>query len=159
LEFLPDLTASRGKLLSRQPERGRPVYAATFIPQRRIVLEEQLCDDPSGLRLILIHEILHFAWLRLGNRRRREFQVLLAAECAAHARGELGESADVAKEHITEHDCRSNSRAWRYYACESFCDTGAWLLSGIERHPSFRLAKRWRKRRAAWFQSLSSFRI
>lgn len=106
-----------------------------------------------------MHEILHFAWLRLGNRRRGEFQALLAAECTARARGELGESADVAKKHMTEHDWLSNSRAWRYYACESFCDTGAWLLAGVETHPSFRLATRWRKRRAAWFHALSHFRI
>ena len=135
------------------------MYAATFIPQRRIVLEEQLFDDASHLRLILTHEILHFVWLRLGNARRREFQALLAAECAARARGELGESADVAKGQIAEKDWRSNSRAWRYYACESFCDTGAWLLGGVEKHPSFRLASRWRKRRAAWFHALGYLRI
>jgi hypothetical protein len=159
LEFFPELTVHRGELLSARPGRGRPVYAATFIPQRRIVLDEQLVDDPLLLRLILLHETLHFAWLRLGNVRRAEYQALLAAECAGRARGELGESAAVAKEQIAEEDWRSNSRAWRYYACESFCDTGAWLMGGVGAHSSFRLAKRWRERRAAWFRALECLRI
>jgi hypothetical protein len=153
------LTAYRGRLLTANPDRGSPVHAATFLRGRRIVLEEELLANPALLRLILVHEILHFAWLRLGNVRRGEYLALLAAERAAGARGELGESADVAKEHVTENDCRSNSRAWRDYACESFCDTGAWLMAGITRHRWFRLAKRWRKQRAAWFQALSCLRI
>jgi hypothetical protein len=118
-----------------------------------------LLANPALLRLILVHEILHFAWLRLGNVRRGEYLALLAAEWDAGARWELGESADVAKEPITEDDCRSNSRVWRYYACESFCDTGAWLLGGVAAHSSFRLAKRWRERRAAWFRGLGGLRV
>ncbi len=159
MEFLPALTTHRGELLSARPDLGNAVYAATFIPQRRIVLEQELLADATRLRLILTHEILHFAWLRLGNVLRREYQNLLVSECARRARGELGESAAVAKENIAESDWISNSRAWRYYACESFCDTGAWLLSGLGTHPSFRLAKRWRDRRAAWFHTLQRLRI
>jgi hypothetical protein len=145
--------------LSAHPDRGHPVHAATFVPQRRIVLEQDLLADATLLRLILTHEILHFAWLRLGNPRRREYQELLASECARHARGELGESSAVAKEKVLEQDWRSGSSAWRQYVGESFCDTGAWLLSGVARHTSFRLAKRWREQRAAWFHNLPSLRV
>jgi hypothetical protein len=44
-------------------------------------------------------------------------------------------------------------RAWRDYVCESFCDTAAWLYSGVRRHPEFTLAPRFRERRAAWFEA------
>jgi hypothetical protein len=159
LQFLPSLTSHRGELLSAQLDRGCPVYAATFLPARRIVLDRDLLEDPPLLRLILTHELLHFAWLRLGNARRREYQELLAFECARRARGELGESAGVAKEKVNESDWRSASPAWRYYACESFCDTGACLLGGVTHHPWFQLAKRWRERRAAWFKTLPYLRV
>jgi hypothetical protein len=159
LQFLPELTAHRGKLLSAHPDCGRPVHAATFVPQRRIVLEQDLLADAALLRLILTHEILHFAWRRLGNSRRGEYHELLVSECVSHARGELGESAAVAKEKIVEKDWLSGSPTWRQYACESFCDTGAWLLGGVARHASFDLAKRWRERRAAWFYKLPDLRV
>jgi hypothetical protein len=159
LQFLPALTAHRGKLLSARPDLGNAVYAATFIPQRRIVLEQELLAEATRLRLILTHEILHFVWRRLGNVLRREYRDLLASECARRARGELGESAAVAKENLAESDWVCNSRAWRHYVCESFCDTGAWLLSGLAAHTPFRLAKRWRERRAAWFRALPRFRV
>lgn len=159
MQFLPALTAHRGKLLSARPDLGNAVYAATFIPQRRIVLEQELLADAVRLRLILTHEILHFVWRRLGNGLRSEYRNLLASECARRARGELGESAAVAKEGVTESDWISNSRAWRHYACESFCDTGACLLNGLAAHPPFHLAKRWRERRAAWFRALPCFRV
>ena len=135
------------------------MHAATFVPQRRIVLEQDLLEDAALLRLILTHEILHFAWRRLGNLRRREYRELLASERAGRARGELGESAAVAKEKMLETGWLSGSSAWRQYACESFCDTGAWLLGGVGRHASFRLAKRWRERRAAWFRTLEHLRV
>jgi len=135
------------------------VHAATFIPQRRIVLEQELLADPALLRLILTHEILHFAWRRLGNTWRREYQELLAFECERRARGELGESAAVAKEKVVEEDWRLGSAASRQYACESFCDTGAWILGGVDRHPSFRLSMKWRERRAAWFNNLPGLRV
>jgi hypothetical protein len=138
IKILPHLTAHRGKLLSGSPHRGVPVHAATFIRRREIVLETQLTRKPGDLRLITVHEIFHFAWARLGNSARRAWAALVEAEVAAHARGELGESSSL-----------KNSPD---YVCESFCDTAAWLYSGVRRSPHFTLAERWRSRRRAWFE-------
>ena len=152
------MTAHRGALLSKGG-RGRPVYAASFLRERRVVLEDSLTRRSSHLRLILIHEILHFAWWRLGNARRTDFSTLLAEECAARARGELGESSLVAKDAYLSGGGEGKSRLWRDYVCESFCDTGAWILSEIKDHDSFQLAARWKTRRAAWFRSLPELRV
>jgi hypothetical protein len=158
LEFLPALTTHRGALLSKGG-LGRPVYAASFLRERRVVLEDSLKTDPPHLRLIFTHEILHFAWWRLGNARRTDCSVLLAEELAARARGELGESSLVAKEVYLSSSSESKPRLWRDYVCESFCDTGAWLWSSVEDHDSFQLAARWKTRRAAWFRSLPALRV
>jgi hypothetical protein len=139
----PALTAHRGKLLSKQPERGTPVYAATFVRKRHIVLETELLSRPRMLRLIVVHEIFHFVWVRLGNELRREFADLLARESRRRARGALGESSSARKS-----SCLSSD-----YVCESFCDTAAWLYSGVKRDPAFTLAKRWRRLRLAWFHT------
>ena len=158
LEFLPALTAHRGALLSKGG-RGRPVYAASFLRERRVVLEDSLTRDPPRLRLIFTHEVLHFAWWRLGNTRRTDFGALLTEECAARPRGELGESSLVAKDAYLSGSGEGKPRLWRDYVCESFCDTGAWLFSGVEDHDSFQLAARWKSRRAAWFRSLPELRV
>jgi hypothetical protein len=136
------LKAHRGKLLSGCDQPGTPVHAASFIRRREIVLETQLLARPRQLKLILIHEIFHFVWPRLGNKGRAEFTALITAELAAGARGELGESAAAAKTHSLKH-----------YVCESFCDTAAWLYSGVSNSPEFTLAARWQKKRRIWFQS------
>jgi hypothetical protein len=114
------------------------VHAAAFIRRREIVLETQLTRKPGDLRLITVHEIFHLVWARLGNPARRTWAVLLEAEAAAQARGELGESSSLKKS--------------PGYVCESFCDTAAWLYSGVRRSPHFTLAERWRSRRRAWFE-------
>jgi hypothetical protein len=154
LSFLPELSASRGKLLSGSTERGQPVYAASFLRERRIVLESSLLERNDELRLILTHELFHFAWLRLGNKSRSGYAALLEDECRSGARCELGESSDVAKSR-----CSAGPKAWRNYACESFCDTAACLYAGLEAHPAFQLGKRWRKRREDWFMQFDSFRV
>lgn len=118
-----------------------------------MVLEDTLATRPSDLRLILTHEILHFVWWRLGNRRRADFQILLRAEEAAAARGEIGESSLVAKM-AANASGRGGEVRWKQYACESFCDTGAWLFAGVQDHSSFKLAARWRTKRASWFRTL-----
>jgi hypothetical protein len=46
---------------------------------------------------------------------------------------------------------RTGNAARREYCCESFCDSAAWLYSGIERHAEFTLPARSRRRRQAWF--------
>lgn len=154
LKFQPVLTAHRGKLLSGIAETGTPVHAASFLRERRIVLDEALCDSDSRLQLILTHEIAHFLWWRLGNRRRREFTALLVRERIHCARGELGESAEVAKESLKRSQESLNTQRGKYYVCESFCDTAAWMYARVPRHESYQLADRWRRLRRVWFLSL-----
>jgi hypothetical protein len=152
LRFLPDLRAGSRKLYSRHAY-GEPVYAATFVHKRQIVLDSELAGKPRELARILTHEIFHFAWARLSNAARRSFENLLEREWKQGARGELGWSAELRKRGLS-HTLRPtthNPRRWRDYACESFCDTAAWMYSGVRRHPEFTLAKRHRIKRAAWF--------
>lgn len=151
VEFRPKLTAYRGRLLSGKLETGTPVHAAAFIRQRRIVLESELLARPGKLKLILTHEIFHFVWARLGNARRSEFSAILRNEAKLGARGELGESSARKKAELRAHDREHNTRRWRDYVCESFCDTAAWHYANS--HSSeFRLAARWRARRERWMQ-------
>jgi hypothetical protein len=147
------LTAHRGKLLCNQAHRGAAVYAASFLRKREVVIDSELVKQPGALRLIVLHELFHFVWMRLGNRARREFSELLADEYMHGARGELGESAVLKKSRLEDRDCRSSSRRWRDYVCESFCDTAAWCYSDKTEAGAFTLALRWRKLRQLWFQA------
>ena len=148
--FLPDLTAHRGKLLSRA-DRGTPVYAASFIRQRRIVIEQDLLSSPAVLRFIFVHELFHFVWVRLGNTRRGEYSRLLMAELAGKARGELGESSAVKKAELQlDHELSPGSKLWRDYACESFCDSAASIFTEGPVHEGARLGKAWSKLRRQW---------
>ena len=150
--FLPELSAYRGKLLSRA-DRGTPVYAATYIRRRRIVLETSLLADPAALRFIFIHELFHFVWVRLGNRTRDEYSELLRREMARNARGELGESSLVKKAELGRHlECSPSSALWRDYICESFCDSAASVLTGAPVHAGLKLATRWTAIRRDWFE-------
>jgi hypothetical protein len=98
---------------------------------------------------ILLHEIFHFVWVRLGNPRRREWEALLAREWKARARGEAGWSAEWRKRALRSDDVAQRTLAWREYCCESFCDTGAWVGGGHEREVT--LAARRRETRRSWF--------
>jgi hypothetical protein len=123
------------------------VHAASFIRSRRIVLESSLLRQRRIFRLILVHETFHFVWVRLGNEKRREFSRLLEQEFASDATGELGCSAQLKKDrHPTP-----GTRGWRDYACESFCDTAAFLFSGLKHYQPFTLPNRWIELRRAWF--------
>lgn len=124
-----------------------------------MVIEDSLAGRSRDLRLILAHELFHFAWWRLGNRSRGEFDGLLRNEVAAGARGELGESAAVAKSAAARCGIVSSSSSWKQYTCESFCDTAAWLYAGVSAHKCFQLAARWREKRGSWFQQLPPFRV
>jgi hypothetical protein len=158
IRFESQLSAHRGKLLCNQAKRGCAVYAASFIRKREVVVDSELVKRPRALRLILLHELFHFVWMRLGNKRRSEFSALLVREYMYRATGELGESAAVKKSLLNDRDCLINSRLWRDYVCESFCDTAAWRHSDVQHHPAFTLAPRWRKRREVWFNaSLASY--
>ena len=151
LRFLPALTADRRRLYSNRP-LGQPVYAGSFIRKREIILDQELERQPRELTRILIHELFHFAWVRLGNPARRSFEDLLKAEWKQGARGELGWSAELRKNALAKSRPQATA-LWRDYLCESFCDTAAWLYSGRRHHPEYTLAARHRNRRAAWFQS------
>ncbi len=141
ISALPKLTAHRGKLLSANLQKGKPVHAASFIRKREIVLEtELLCK--KDLPQIFVHELFHFVWARLGNTRRAGYAALLADELHAHARGELGESATVAKD---------QAPASPNHICESFCDTAAWLYAPNPPNQHITLAPRWQKLRRLWF--------
>jgi hypothetical protein len=151
IRFLPALSAGSRKLYS-QRTYGHPVHAGTFIRKRRIVLDLELAGKPKELVRILTHELFHFAWVRMGNHARRSYEDLLRREWNERARGELGWSAELRKSALSRYPpAATNHPKWREYACESFCDTAAWLYSGIARHPEFTLAERHRKRRAEWF--------
>jgi len=147
------LRVHKGKLLWGCTERGIAVHAASFLREREIVLQSDLLCRPNLFWFILVHELFHFAWPKLGNQRRAEFSALIQREQAARAKGELGDSATLKKERLRQRDSRENSRAWRDYLCESFCDTAAWLYSGRRRGSAVTLAKRWRHRRAQWFKT------
>ncbi len=149
--FRPGLSVSRGKLLSNAAI-GQAVHAASYIRRREIVLDTELVRQPGDMARILVHELCHFAWVRLGNHLRRSWGELLANEIRRSARGELGWSANLRKSQIGRTDITRRPRRWRDYCCESFCDTGAWLFAGLSIHSEFRLAQRWRDRRRDWFR-------
>ena len=149
IRFLPALSAGSRKLYSNR-KVGQPVYAATFIRKRKIVFDRELEHKPKELTRILAHELFHFAWVKLGNPARRSYEALLRREWKQHARGELGWSAESRKSALPRNPPVAR---WRAYVCESFCDSAAWLYSGVRRHGEFTLAERHRKRRAEWFQA------
>ena len=154
LRFLPSLTADRQRLYSNRPH-GEPVHAGSFIRKRRIVLDQELQRQPKELARILVHELFHFTWVRLGNPARRSYEALVRREWEQRARGELGWSAESRKRSLLDQTLgAAGSPRWREYLCESFCDTAAWIYSGVRRHSEYTLAARHRNRRAEWFQDV-----
>ncbi len=130
-----------------------PHLAATSIPRRIILLDSCVLGRRGDFERILIHEIFHFAWLRLSNAKRRSWENVLDEELNRRARGELGWSAECRKRKLTPGDRADRSAAWRLYACEGFCDTAAWLYSGLRAHDEFTLAPRFRLSRRQWFDA------
>jgi hypothetical protein len=125
--------------------------AATSIPRRLILLDAALFARPGEFERILIHELFHFVWVRLSNPRRRAWEDVLLRELGALAAGELGWSAEWRKDTLSPQDIRRRTPRWRRYACESFCDTAAWMFSGLRRHDEFTLAGSLRRPRRQWF--------
>ena len=150
LESLPRLTAWRGKLLSGEP-KGEAVHAGSFLPKRRIILDRGLFAHSNNATRILLHEMFHFAWVRLSNAQRLSWELLLRDE--GGARGELGWSSEWRRRELAREDAESRSKRWREYACESFCDSAAWRFGALRSHVEFTLAARWRERRAAWLDA------
>jgi hypothetical protein len=152
VRFLPALTADRRHLYSNSPH-GKPVFAGSFIRKREIILDRELERQPRELARILVHELFHFTWVRLGNPARRSYEAIVRREWKLGARGELGWSAELRKNALRR-SSRPQNPLWRDYLCESFCDTAAWLYSGVRRHPEYTLAARHRDRRAEWFRAV-----
>lgn len=149
MRFLPRLTAHRGKLLSGE-DKGQEVLAGSFLRKREIVLDSSLLTDARERARIFLHELFHFAWVRLGNPGRQSWEDLIDAELRSRARGELGWSSEWRKNALAG---RRTLPLWPHYLCESFCDTAAWRYSGSIAHDEFTLANRWCRARKAWFDA------
>lgn len=124
----------------------REAVAGADLRKREIHLDRSLRADSGELRRIFVHEVFHFAWVRLGNPKRAGWKALLKRELAAGARGELGWSSEWRKGELP--------RAFANYACEAFCDTGAYLYAGLEEHGEYTLAGKWRRGRRQWFEEM-----
>jgi hypothetical protein len=129
-------------------DRRGAVHGGSFLRERRMAFD---CTDAEFPR-IFVHEVFHFVWLRAGNPLRLAWEGRMREEYGARARGELGWSAEWRRRGLAAADVAGRSRRWREYCCESFCDTAAWLYSGVRRHGEFRLAARFRVRRREWFR-------
>jgi hypothetical protein len=133
---------------------GAAAHAATFLRQRRMVIEEALMADADDFARIFVHELFHFVWLRLGNRKRRAYERVVANELRQGVRGELGWSAEWRKRKLTAKDRLARTRRWREYCCESFCDTAAWRYAGVRGHNEFTLVTSARATRREWFAGM-----
>lgn len=136
------------RCVAKLRDRYGPVHAGSFLRERRIHFACAHREFPR----IFVHELFHFVWLRAGNPARLAFEEFLRGEILAGVPGELGWSAQWRKEALTPADVGARTRRWREYCCESFCDTAAWLYSGVRSHPEFTLAPLFRQRRASWFR-------
>jgi hypothetical protein len=127
------------------------MHAASFLRRRHVVLDGELRTNPNEWRRVFVHELFHFAWLRLGNPARESWRGQLQGEFEARIRGELGWSAEWRKKTLNSLDISDGSPRWKEYACESFCDTAAWLYAGLLAHDEFTLPRKWREPRRRWF--------
>ena len=125
--------------------------AGASIPRRLILLDAAVLAQRGEFERILIHELFHFAWVRLSNQKRLAWEQLLATEMQGRVKGELGWSAEWRKEVLTRADARLRTRKWRLYACESFCDSAAWTFAGLCGHDEFTLPASSRRLRRDWF--------
>jgi len=149
-ERLPPLTGGPIRIetsLDLRDSRG-PVHAGSFLRERLIQVDCLRSEFPR----VFVHELFHFAWRRLGNPRRISYERLLASERQERACGELGWSAEWRRRALQPSDVQLRSRRWREYCCESFCDSAAWLYSGVKGHEEFTLGARFRVGRRAWFR-------
>ena len=129
-----------------------PHLASTFLRRRLILLDSEVLAKRGEFERILVHELFHFAWIRLSNAARWEWERTLTRELEKRARGELGWSAEWRKGKLKDSAAKVRGKAWRLYACESFCDTAAWRFAGLKAHDEFTLAVAFRRARADWFE-------
>jgi len=90
--------------------------------------------------------------VRLSNKKRWSWEQVLREEFTSGTPGELGWSAERRKAKLARSDARRRTARWRRYACESFCDTAAWLYAGLRAHDEFTLPASARPPRRAWFR-------
>lgn len=139
------------------------VHALSFIPQGYLLLGEELFASPAELGRILFHELCHFLWPRL-RRGRAIYEAAILRETRAGIGGELGFSAAESRlglpGRITDPRrlAPGQFRRWRHYLCESFCDTGAYVLlrrsCARSRHSEWTLPREARPaREAAWLEA------
>jgi len=139
---------------------GNHLHAVSYISQRYVVFQRDLFRQRVELGRILYHELCHFLWPRLGNPRRRSYQAALREEFRHGTRGELGYSSQWRKDELRANGDVSRRGAgrralWRDYVCESFCDTGSFVLLGSERrakHSEYTLSLAARQRRHRWVE-------
>ncbi|MGH9660018.1 MAG: hypothetical protein ACRD96_15830, partial [Bryobacteraceae bacterium] len=112
IAFLPALRSRRGKLLSGHRD-GVEIHAASFVRQRRIVFDTALLRRPRELERIFVHELFHFAWVRLGNASRREYEEVVADEIRRGLSGETCWSGETRKVRLDGHAARRRTRRWR----------------------------------------------
>lgn len=129
------------------------VHAASWTRRRDIVLDSALAGSETELARIVAHELFHFVWLRMNNRQRRAWSELLASE---RTRGELGWSSEWRRRALEDGDALLNTRRWREYVSESFCDTGAWITTGLAGDQDVTPGARWLDRRRRFFRELRS---
>ena len=141
IEFRADLRAGTAE-----------VHASTYLHHRLIVLDTALRRSPRECERILAHEIFHFVWWKAPSIR-SQYARLIGGELAAGARGEMGWSAEWRKLALRPTDLGGNTRRFREYLCESFCDSCASLLVGIARHPEITLTARSRRGRQSFFEA------
>ena len=128
---------------------GHPAHAATWIRQRVIVLDKTLKAAGPDKARVMVHELFHFVWVRLGNPRRKTWESVLRTEWILRARGDTGWSAEWRKRELEQEDLDKRSPRWREYCCESFCDTAALIFAGAGDENS--LARKWELGRRRWF--------
>ena len=155
----PELFINHIPKAGRKHSPGK-IHAASFIPQRYIVFNSELFQSRIELGRIAYHELCHFLWLRLGNTRREKFSNHLKKEFDEKVRGELGFSSEWRKLKIQAAKADRSKvpqRTWHDYVCESFCDTGSFVLLDDERRPrhsEFTLRKTARERRCQLWKNL-----
>ena len=162
------ISAGKAVFIDESPVPGNngasdKTHAVSFLRERYIVLGAALFRQRVELGRILYHELCHFVWPRLGNPKRRKFQELLQREFRERVAGELGYSSEFRKVRLLgkkkDRASRPERRRLRLdYICESFCDTGAFVLLGSERrkrHSEFTLRRAALDRRSrAWTQAV-----
>ncbi len=152
VEFRRSLRASRGKLVSGS-HAGSAVHAASFLRERRIVLDSALLRNAAERDRILAHEIFHFVWWKLPPATRGQYANIIRAERLSSVPGEMGWSAEWRKNALAPSDWFAGTRRFRDYLCESFCDSAAALIVSLKQHPEITLPAGARRARFAWLRN------